>query len=80
MDSILAEHDATRRYSVAGNLAWVAWPGQAQALDQALTDLQLSGLAVLGPPGQTRYGIRTGVSFSRRIKQALDPQGRWVEV
>ena len=80
LDSFLSEHNALRRYSVAGNLAWVAWPGELQALDQRLSDLQLSGLTVLGPPGHTRLGLRTAASFVRRIKQALDPQGRWVEV
>jgi len=28
LDVALAGGDAVRRYAVAGNLAWVAWPGK----------------------------------------------------
>jgi glycolate dehydrogenase FAD-binding subunit len=80
LDLFLSGHAALRRYTVGGNLAWVAWSGDTQTLDQALNNQQLSGLAVLGPPGSTRLGTRSGASFARRIKQALDPLGRWAEV
>lgn len=72
--------DAPRRYSVGANLAWVSWPGTADDLDRWLSSLGLSGLAILGSPGRTRLGIRPGEPFARRVKQALDPLGRWLEV
>jgi glycolate oxidase FAD binding subunit len=80
LDAFLSQNRANRRYSVGGNLAWIAWTGAAHDLDRVLHQQQLSGVAVLGPPGFTRYGTRTGVTFTHRIKQALDPGSRWVEV
>ena len=70
-----------RRYSAGGQVAWIAWPPAAlDDLDTALKALDLSGLVVLGQPGRTRLGVRTGQSFERRVKAALDPDGRFVEV
>ena len=62
-------------------MAWIAWPPAAlDGLDAALKALDLSGLVVLGQPGRTRLGVRTGQSFERRVKAALDPDARFVEV
>ena len=62
-------------------MAWLAWPPAAlDDLDAALKALDLSGLVVLGQPGRTRLGVRTGQSFERRVKAALDPDARFVEV
>jgi len=70
-----------RRYSAGGQAAWLAWPPAAlDDLDAALKALDLSGLVVLGQPGRTRLGARTGQSFERRVKAALDPEARFVEV
>ncbi len=70
-----------RRYSAGGQVAWLAWPPAAlDDLDAALKVLDLAGLVVLGQPGQTRLGVRTGESFERRVKAALDPAARFVEV
>ena len=72
---------AVRRYSAGGQVAWIAWPHSAlDALDAALKALDLAGLVVLGQPGRTRLGVRTGQSFEQRVKAALDPDGRFVEV
>jgi glycolate oxidase FAD binding subunit len=79
-DNFLGEHQAGRRYSVGANLAWVAWPGDLEQLERQLIHLQLAGLVVLGLPGRRRIGFRTGDSFAKRVKQALDPAGRWMEV
>jgi len=65
-----------RRYSVAGQVAWIATPEPAR-LDAVLSANELSGLALLGPAGQTRFGVRPGEPFERRVKQALDPAGRF---
>lgn len=70
-----------RRYSAGGQVAWIAWPGSLQDLDARLKALDLSGLVVLGQPGITgpvRLGARAGEPLERRVKAALDPQGRFV--
>ena len=70
-----------RRYSAGGQVAWLSWPPAAlDGLDAALKTLDLSGLVVLGQPGRTRLGVRTGQSFEGRVKEALDPGARFVEV
>ena len=79
LDGFLNNQGVVRRYSVGANLAWVAWRGDLNPLDQGLIQLQLSGLVVLGRPGRSRIGLRKGDGFARRIKQALDPNGRWME-
>ena len=68
---------AVRRYGVAGQAAWIATPDPGE-LDAALTQAELSGLALLGPAGKVRLGVRTGEPFERRVKQALDPAGRFL--
>ncbi len=79
-----------QRYSVGGNVAWVAWPGSASdveaanaetffaALNSILARIDLAGLVVLGPPDQLFLGLRAGESFARRVKQALDPANRFL--
>jgi glycolate oxidase FAD binding subunit len=70
-----------RRYSAGGQVAWIAWlPSALDGLDAALKALDLAGLVVLGQPGRARLGVRTAQSFERRVKAALDPDGRFVEV
>jgi glycolate oxidase FAD binding subunit len=70
-----------RRYGAGGQVAWLTWPPTAlHDLDSALKTLGLSGLVVLGPPGRARLGVRTGQSFEQRVKTALDPEARFVEV
>ena len=72
-----------RRYSAGAQAAWIAWPGPLDELDAMLNRLELSGLVVLGQPGaarSARLGVRSGESFERRVKAALDPETRFVEV
>jgi glycolate oxidase FAD binding subunit len=76
----LAEDTGKRRYSVGGNVAWIAWRGPLATLDQILRDEGLAGLVVLGEPRRALIGARQGTAFSQRIKQALDPEGRFGEL
>jgi glycolate oxidase FAD binding subunit len=70
---------AVRRvYSSGANLAWLGWRGELAPLDEILVRLELSGLVVLGKPGVRRLGARVGETFARRMKQALDPQDKFV--
>ncbi|MFQ5613845.1 MAG: FAD-binding protein [Anaerolineae bacterium] len=82
LDERLAAPGARRRYSVGGNLAWIAWPDDPGALDEILRSLDLAGLALTGPAAQPWLGLRTGAggAFGQRVKQALDPAGRFPEV
>jgi glycolate oxidase FAD binding subunit len=80
LDKCLDQHLALRRYSAGANVAWVAWPGKTADIDQILNSLDLSGLVVIGTAVMPLLGKRTGQEFARRIKKALDPSKKWVEV
>jgi glycolate oxidase FAD binding subunit len=83
LETQLAKVEAQRRYSAGGNLAWLAWPGGENwpnKLDTLLTSLDLSGLVLFGPPGVTRLGVNPGAPLARRVKQALDPGGRFLDL
>jgi glycolate oxidase FAD binding subunit len=80
LDEILAAVGAPRRYSAAANLAWVSWPDSIETLEKALVEMDLSGLVVMGDVERVRLGVRRDEAFAGRVKQALDPQARWVEV
>ena len=78
LDERLATHRAARRYSAGANLAWVAWPGALGTLDHILKEIRLPALTVLGPSGQARLGRQVGATFEARVRQALDPAGKWL--
>lgn len=83
LESRLEGVETRRRYSAGGNVAWLAWPPFAgdpwtPKLDALLSDLSLSGLILLGPPGTVRLGANPGAPFAHRVKQALDPNGRFI--
>lgn len=79
LDRLLSNHSSHRTYSAGANLAWIAWPGDLAQLDMILTELHLSGLVILGPPGRVHLGVRKGEGFAKRVKHALDPHKRWME-
>lgn len=68
--------DVIRRYSVAGQVAWIATP-EPVGLDGILARNGLSGLVLIGPAGKVRLGAHPGEPFERRVKQALDPLNRF---
>ncbi|HEX9925952.1 MAG TPA: hypothetical protein VGD99_25065, partial [Anaerolineae bacterium] len=83
----LEAHDTRQRYSVGGNLAWIAWPPETgndhpplAGLDSILIDLGLAGLVLLGLPTRTRLGFWPGAALLHRVKQALDPGGKFLEL
>ncbi len=85
LETRLKGFEARRRYSAGGNVLWLACPtGSGEVwrgkLDTLLTDMDLSGLVVLGPAGAARLGVNPGAPFARRLKQALDPGGRFLEI
>ncbi len=75
LDEKLAAAGAVRHYSVGANQACIAWPGEVSKLDGILVGLDLSGLLLRGAAQSPQLGVRSGVGFARRVKQALDPHG-----
>jgi glycolate oxidase FAD binding subunit len=80
LEARLQEIETRRRYSAGGNVCWLASPADVPELDRLLIDLGLSGLVFLGPAGTTRLGIDPGAPFARRVKQALDPAARFLDL
>lgn len=83
LEARLNKVETRRRYSAAGNVVWLAWPAAQpewrSKLNDLLTSLEMSGLVLLGPAGSAQFGVNPGASFTRRVKQALDPQGRFLD-
>lgn len=79
LDQQLEQWIVPRRYSVAGNVAWIRWPSERPIgqFDGALSALALSGLVLRGEVPDPRLGIRRGEGFARKIHAALDPDGRF---
>lgn len=80
LEQSLSSKLSLRRYCGGGQVGWIALPESPQVLDSLLTSQGLSGLAILGTPGHPRLGVRTGEPLARRVKDALDPVRRFVEV
>jgi len=77
-DAAVAALPAQRRYVAGGNAAWVALPvDRLPGLEAALNAQGLAGLVVFGPAGRPLLGQSAGAAFARRVKAALDPQGRF---
>jgi glycolate oxidase FAD binding subunit len=80
LDQQLAATGAQRHYAVGGNLGWIAWPGAVEALDHLLNAQKLPGLVLRGNIQQPRIGTHNGQDFLARVKQALDPNGKFLEL
>jgi glycolate dehydrogenase FAD-binding subunit len=80
LEEQLSTKNAMRHYSAGANLAWIAWPGMLAELGEILQILDLTGLVVLGPGGQPILGVRSSGEFAKRVKAALDPQGKFVSL
>jgi len=81
LDQELGRLGIERRYGLAANVAWIAWPTAAPVAD--LSDLlaarALSGVVLTGGPvAEPLLGAASGGAFARRIAGALDPAGVFV--
>lgn len=76
----LSEQDIKLRYVAGGNLLWIGYKGDLEALDRILIELNLTGLVILGKNNKAKIGIQGDGSFYKRLKTAFDPLNRWVEV
>ena len=73
----LALGNMKRRYSVGGNVAWIAAP-HGHTLDATLQSQGLAGLILLNATGEPRIGKRSRNAFTDRAKQALDPHNKFI--
>ena len=74
-DAMIA-HDH-RRYSVGGNIAWVATDDIAH-IDNALKACSLTGLCLRGAVDSAVIGAPIDNALADRVKQVLDPQDKLV--
>jgi glycolate oxidase FAD binding subunit len=70
-------HDLPRRYSVGGNVLYLAWPEgrSSHELDTRLKTHNLAGLALTGTLAQASVGTQTGGAFLERVTRVFDPHG-----
>jgi glycolate oxidase FAD binding subunit len=80
IEHFLKENESVHRYSVGANVCWVAWQKSLDSLDQFLMQENLSGLTILGSTNKTRLGASKTGEFYQRVKDALDPSGKWAKV
>lgn len=80
LEARLNGSEVVRHYSVGGNLAWLAWPPTTTrtVVQDILNALGLTGMVLLGPPAEPLLTPLPGAVFFHRVKQALDPDGRFV--
>lgn len=77
LDEALSRHRAAVRYSVAGNLAWIAWPESLPTLDALLRDRHLVGQIIIGSANRSLLGAVDANPFGDRLRSVMDPRGRF---
>jgi glycolate oxidase FAD binding subunit len=80
LDIYLSQNNTARRYSVGANVAWIAWTKSIHSIDTYLHESKLDGLTILGSTERKRLGSQETGIFYQRIKNALDPVGKWATV
>jgi glycolate oxidase FAD binding subunit len=78
LDAELERLGVNRRYGLAANVAWIAWPTATPLaeLSGLLARPGLGGVALTGEPlAEPLLGAATGGEFARRVTRALDPSG-----
>jgi glycolate dehydrogenase FAD-binding subunit len=80
LEKDLAQIGGFRRYSVGGQVAWIALEDSLERLESILNAQGLNALVLWGKPGIRRLGDLRGRLFYKRIKSVLDPDHRYVEV
>ena len=74
-EALLEPAGAVRRYSAAGHLCWIAWPGDRSpsALDAVLRELGAGGVWLTGPARDPLLGSLEAGEFGARVRRGLDP-------
>lgn len=80
LEGSLENKPVMRRYIAGGQLAWLALEEIPKTLKGLFEAQDLTGLVLFGPPGEPRLGQYVAKSFYRRVKDALDPVHRFVEI
>lgn len=78
LDPLLEMLGAERRYSAAGNAAWLSCPGEVERdrLDDICVSMSRAGVVLRGPTQRPILGRQVGEGFRRRLRGVFDPQGR----
>jgi hypothetical protein len=74
------QQEVPRRYSVAGNVAWVAWPEDlpASKLERGLATMGRTGVALRGRWASQFLGKPLGGDvFAKRLLRVFDPDGKF---
>jgi glycolate oxidase FAD binding subunit len=77
LDAALEWYEAARRYTVAGNLALIAWNGALDSLAALLQDLALEGQVLVGPAGRPFIGAVPASAIDERLASVMDPDARF---
>jgi len=80
LEDALTGDRVLRRYMAGGQVAWLALEGSLEELASVLETQSLPALPLFGPPDMPRMGDFAGRAFYKRVKDALDPAGRFIEV
>ena len=83
IEQAVAAAGGATRISLAANVAWIAWPeGQPRSgLDRLLRDGAATGLILRGAAGgEPVVGLPARNAFGDRVRSALDPHHRFLEV
>lgn len=83
LDPELEAAGAERRYSLGAGLAWIAWPAARPpaALSELLAGRGLVAISLTGaPPPRPLLGAAPGNAFAARVRAALDPDRRFLEL
>lgn len=82
LEKQLGDAGTLRRLSNGANIAWISLPDEALTgeVDARLSQLGIPAMTVFGPPGNPLIGARPGGAFADRIKAAIDPCSRFLEV
>jgi len=70
------------RFSLGVNVGWVSWPQAAPLddLDQVLRETRVSGQVMFGESPEPLIGMPVANPFGTRVRRALDPNHRFLEV
>ena len=79
LDVCLSSHACDRRYAVAGNLAWIAWPHPVALLDGILREQSLVGQVLTGQSAVPFIGGLAANPFEKRLRSVMDPHARFSE-
>lgn len=83
LEQRLPAKDLPRIYSVGGQQLWLSWPDDEAETLELVATLEIEGLraqSLLGSDGPALWGGIAGRTLARRVKQALDPAGRFPEL